>query len=265
MPFTFSHPAAILPIHSRFRTWIPFSALIIGSMVPDAAYYLPVPEHFRNHSHTLRGTFSTSLPAGILLWLVYYWLAPSTVFLLPSPHREAIGLHLRPRLASVPQALGVALGVLIGAWTHVLWDSFTHVRGWIVRHVPLLQKPLFGTALPAYKGLQYLSSVFGLCVLFYVYNKWIKASGFLPWVWRKPGWRFYLWLGVAVICLVAAAIEGRAITAIRNLYFEHTGHFAIVFVTSFVRDFLVALCAVAFAAKMLGHGSSRQSRPAMAP
>ena len=64
MPFTFSHPAAILPIHSRFKNWIPLSALVIGSLVPDAAYYLPTPEHFRTHSHTLLGTFSTSLPFG---------------------------------------------------------------------------------------------------------------------------------------------------------------------------------------------------------
>jgi hypothetical protein len=265
MPFTFSHPAAILPIHSRFKNWIPFSALLIGSMVPDAAYYLPIPEHFRTNSHTLLGTLSTSLPAGILLWLIYYWLAPSIVFLLPSPHREAIPPQLRPRLVSLPQALGVAVGVLIGAWSHVLWDSFTHVRGWIVRHVPLLQARLFGTGMPAYKGLQYLSSVFGLCVLFYAYNKWLKASGFRLWIWRKPGWRFYLWLGIAIICLVAAGIEGRAITAIENLYFEHTGFWALKFFTSFVKDFLIALCALGLAAKMFGRSSARQPRPEMAP
>jgi hypothetical protein len=261
MPFTFSHPAAVLPIHRRLKNWIPLSALVIGSLVPDAEYYLPMPEHFRTSSHTLLGTFSTSLPAGILLCLIFYWLAPSAVFLLPSPHREAIGPQLKPRLASLPQALGMALAVLIGAWSHVLWDSFTHVRGWFVKNVPLLQKPLFGNGLPAYKDLQYFSTVFGLCVLFYAYNKWLKASGYQLWIWRKPGWRFYLWFGVAVSCLVAAGIEGRAITAIKNLYFDHTGHFAILFVTSLVRDSLIAVCAVAIAAKMLGYGAPRQPQP----
>jgi hypothetical protein len=258
MPFTFSHPAAVLPIHSGFKNWIPLSALVIGSLVPDAAYYLPMPEHFRNHSHTLLGTFSTSLPLGICVWLIFYWLAPSVVFSLPSPHREAIAPQLKPRLVSIPQAMGVALGVLIGAWSHVLWDSFTHARGRIVKHVPLLQRPLFGNGMPAYKGLQLLSSVFGLCVLFYVYDKWIKDSGYQLWIWRKPSWRFYLWFAVVVICLVEAGIEGRAITAIENLYFEHAGHLAILFFSSFVRDFLIALCAVAIAAKMLGFGSYRQ-------
>jgi membrane-bound metal-dependent hydrolase YbcI (DUF457 family) len=136
-----------------------------------------MPEHFRNQSHTLLGTFSTSLPLGILVWLVFYWLAPSAVFLLPSPHRQAIEPLLKPRLASIPQALGVASGVLIGAWSHVLWDSFTHTRGWMVRHVPLLQTRLFGNGMPAYKALQLFSSVLGLCVLFYAYNKWIRLRG----------------------------------------------------------------------------------------
>jgi Domain of unknown function (DUF4184) len=264
MPFTLSHPAAVLPIHSRFKNWIPLSALVIGSLVPDAEYYFPMPEHFKLNSHALLGTFSSSLPFGICLWLIFYWLAPSAAFLLPSPHREAIAPQLKPRLASLAQALGVALGVLIGAWSHVLWDSFTHVRGWIVRHVPLLQRPLFGHGLPGYKDLQYFSSVLGLCVLFYAYNRWLKASGVQMWIWRKPGWRFYLWLGVAIICLIAAAIEGRAITAIRNLYFDHTGHFAILFVTSFVRDFLIAVCTVAFAAKLsqpFGRGAAGQPQP----
>jgi multisubunit Na+/H+ antiporter MnhB subunit len=94
-----------------------------------------------------------------------------------------------------------------------------------------------------------------------VYNKWIKTSGHQLWIWRKPGWRVYLWVGVLVLCLVAAAIEGHAITAFKYAYFYHTGNPAILFVTSFVRDFLIALCSVAIAAKTLGFSSSRQPQP----
>jgi hypothetical protein len=258
MPFTFSHPAAVLPIHSRLRSWIPLSALVIGSLVPDAAYYLPMPEHFRQNSHTLLGTFTSSLPVGIVLWLIFYWLAAPAAFLLPSPHREAIGPQRTHRLDSISQALGVVLGILLGAWSHVLWDSFTHEQGWIVRHVPLLQRELFGSTLTVYKALQYLSSLFGLWVLLYVYNKWMKASGFRLWGWRRPGWRFYLWLGVAVVCLVAAAIEGHGITAIADLYFLHRGYLAFFFFTIFVRNILIAVCAVSIGGKVLGFGSSSE-------
>jgi len=257
MPFTFSHPAAVLPIHSRLKNWIPLSALVIGSLVPDAAYYLPMPEHFKQNSHTLLGTFSSSLPLGILVWLIFCWLAVPAAFLLPAPNREAIGPHLTRRLTSLPQALGVVAGILLGAWSHVLWDSLTHERGWIVKNTPLLQRAIFGDVLPVYKVLQYISSIFGLCVLLYAYNKWMKASGFRLSIWRRPCWRFYLWLGVAVICFVAAAIEGHGITALADLYFLHRGHFALTFFTIFVRNILIALCAVSIGAKVLAEKSRK--------
>jgi hypothetical protein len=260
MPFTFSHPAAVLPIHSRLKNWIPLSALVIGSLVPDAAYYLPTPEHFKQNSHSLLGTFSSSLPLGILVWLIFYWLAAPTVFLLPDPHRQAIGSLPKPHLASLKQFLGVAMGILIGAWSHVLWDSFTHEQGWIVDHTALLQKPFFG-AMPGFRVLQYLSSLFGLCVLLYAYNKWMRSGGFQLWVWRRPGWRFFLWLGVAVICLVAGSVEAHGIDAITSLYFRHRGHLAIEFFATFVRDILIALCTVAICAKVFGLGVSRGLRP----
>ena len=52
MPFTFAHPAAILPLRrSRFLQTVP---LIIGSMVPDAPYFFPwgVAKYFYE-THTL--------------------------------------------------------------------------------------------------------------------------------------------------------------------------------------------------------------------
>jgi hypothetical protein len=265
MPFTFSHPAAVLPIHSRLTNSIPLSALVIGSLVPDAAYYLPMREHFKQNSHTLLGTFSSSLPVGILMWLLFYWLAAPVTFLLPAPHRQVIAPELTRRVTSLPQALGVVCGILLGAWSHVLWDSFTHDRGWIVRHTPLLQVALFGNTVPVYKALQYLSSVFGLCVLLYAYNKWIKASGVRWGIWRRPCWRLCLWLGVALICLVAAAIEGHGITAITNLYFLHRGHWALEFFAIFVRNALIALCAVSIAAMAIGFGSPRALDPEATP
>jgi len=264
MPFTFSHPAAVLPIRSRLKNWIPLSALIIGSLVPDAAYYLPMPEHFKQTSHTLLGTFSSSLPVGVLMWLIFYWLAAPAASLLPSPHREALGPQPTRRLTSMPEALGVIAGILLGAWSHVLWDSFTHDRGWIVKHSALLQRALFGHV-TVYKALQYLSSIFGLWVLFYAYNKWMKASGFPRWIWSRPCWRTYLWLGVAVICLAAATIEGHGIAAIENLYVRHGWHLSLLFFTIFVRDILIGVCAVLIGAKVLGYGSRREPHPEMLP
>src|SRR3954467_3723030 len=90
MPFTFAHPAAVLPVHSRYKKWLPLSALVIGSLIPDAAYYFPLPGNFNHISHSLLGTFYSSLPLGILALLVFYWIGEEVAFLLPSPHRDAL-------------------------------------------------------------------------------------------------------------------------------------------------------------------------------
>jgi uncharacterized metal-binding protein len=256
MPFTFSHPAAVLPVHSRFKRWIPLSALVVGSLVPDAEYYLPMPEHFRHTSHTLLGTFSSSLPLAIFVLLILYWLAAPLVFLLPSPHREALQTQLKPPPASLQQALAVIVGILIGAWSHVLWDWCTHINGWLVKRVPLLQRPLFGTSVLAYQALQYLSSVLGLYVLLYAYNKWMKTSGFQFSPWPERSWRLYLWLGVVAVCILAATIEIHEMHAITAAHWLQSRHFLLVVFTTFVRDMLIAVCAMAIGAKMLRLGSS---------
>ncbi len=265
MPFTFSHPAAVLPIHARFKKWIPLSALVVGSMVPDAAYYLPMPEHFKRHSHSLLGTFSTSLPLGILALLVFYWMAAPVVSLLPSPHREALHSELKPPPGSIMQALLVAVGIVVGAWTHVLWDSFTHRAGWIVTNSPMLQRRFLGDVIAGYNVLQYLFTVLGLGVLLYAYHRWMKASGFQPWVWRKPGWRLYLWVGVLVMCFTAAIVESRTIQAIASESYLYSKHFGLVFITSFVRDMLIAVFAVAVGAKLFGLGAKGARQPPEIP
>jgi len=258
MPFTFSHPAAVLPIHSRFKKWIPLSALVIGGLVPDAAYYLPMPEHFKQNSHTLLGTFSSSLPVGIFFLLIFYWLAGPVVFLLPSPHRDALQSRLKPPPASIQQALLAALGIVIGAWSHVLWDSCTHAKGWIVRQTPLLRNMLFGNTIPGYQVVQYLSTILGVWVLLYSYTKWMKAAGFRVWTWPRPCWRFHLWLTVVFACLVAAVIESHAIHVVASGHFPQSRHFVLVLLTSFVRNMLIALCTVSIGTKMLLLYSSQQ-------
>ena len=55
--------------------------------------------------------------------------------------------------------------VVLGALTHVVWDSFTHANGWVVQRVPFLTEE-FG--LPIFKLAQFGSGLFG-CVAVLVY------------------------------------------------------------------------------------------------
>jgi len=40
MPFTFSHPAIVLPLATLRRQWISATGLIIGSITPDFEYFI---------------------------------------------------------------------------------------------------------------------------------------------------------------------------------------------------------------------------------
>ena len=68
MPFTVSHAAAVLPLkNSR----LPLAALMVGSMSPDFAYFLPAALSARTASHSLPGIFLFCLPAGLCIWQLF--------------------------------------------------------------------------------------------------------------------------------------------------------------------------------------------------
>jgi hypothetical protein len=258
MPFTFSHPAAALPLHSALKKWTLLPALVIGTLIPDAEYYCPMPGHFKQSAHSLVGTFSSSLPVGILVLLIFYWLRSEAVFVMPDPHRQPLKSAIRAPAGGVRGTV-IALGsVLLGAWIHVLWDSVTHEWGWFVERTPSLQNPLFGNVLPGYQALQHFSTVFGLTVIVYAYHKWMKASGLPLWEWTRPSWRFYLWVVLLLTCAMAALIESDAIHMISTLYFRRSRRFVLVFLTSFISNFLVALCALCIAVKVLSRANRRK-------
>ena len=170
MPFTPSHVAAILPLRGRAGTGLPLAALAAGSMSPDLPYFLPIPkwQEMSPPSHSLMGILTWDLLFGLAMWTAWRLGAHSLHDLAP----DAIRRRWRP--AGWPTTLGslamVITAVLIGAGTHVLWDSFTHAGRFGVRHFPILNVIIetpFRT-LPAHRWLQYLSSVFGLAAVAWV-------------------------------------------------------------------------------------------------
>ena len=69
--------------------------------------------------------------------------------------------------------------MLIGAWTHLLWDSFTHTNGWFVQHLPVLQGPVAvvaGHQARVCHLLWYGCSFAGVVWLFLVFERWKRAN-----------------------------------------------------------------------------------------
>jgi uncharacterized membrane protein YhaH (DUF805 family) len=73
----------------------------------------------------------------------------------------------------------VVFSLLIGIWTHEVWDSFTHNEGWCVEHLPVLQCAVFSVAGRTARVchlLWYGCSFAGVLWLFLAFDKWKQAS-----------------------------------------------------------------------------------------
>ena len=179
MPYTLAHPAAALPLWRASNKRLRLAALVIGAASPDFQYFLRINAsgHF---SHTIPGLLLVCLPASWLaLYLFDRWGRAGVQALLPSTWR----LPSPPIPARRPIA-NISLAILLGALSHVLWDSFTHRSGWIVRLLPSLTAPLLPIlfpAVPAYRLLQHGSTILGLCILIRTVWLWTRTQPEVPW------------------------------------------------------------------------------------
>jgi Domain of unknown function (DUF4184) len=169
MPYTLSHVAAVLPFSRLLARLRILSATVIGSMVPDFGYLLPIhPPRVVTHSAVSLLTFS--LPLGLLsYWIFQCWIKVPLFNLLPDP------AYLRWRPFAAPAALNnprqwflAVGGVLVGAVTHLVWDGFTHEDARGMRMMPELDDwrfELHGHHLMGARLIQDGSSVLGFAIV----------------------------------------------------------------------------------------------------
>lgn len=171
MPFTFSHPAIVLPLSCLPRKWISLTGLVIGSMTPDFEYFIRMKTQ-SEYSHTIGGIFWFDLPLGIMLAYLFHHIVRNNLF-------DNLPVFLKCRLHSFKQFNWnqyvqthwpvVFISFIIGAASHIFWDGFTHANGYFVQILPALSNTIdvFGKEVPVFKILQHLSSLAG--ALFIVY------------------------------------------------------------------------------------------------
>ncbi len=176
MPFTVSHVAAVVPLARLVGARTSFSALVIGAMVPDLGYYVRS-WTLAVHLHTVDGAATSGVLIGLGLYLVFHLLVrPAYVRLLPYWCARRLGPENWRRGWPVQQPVwAVLLCLLLGAMTHVAWDSFTHIRAgsawgdWFAA-------PVFDGAWPRYLVLQHVSTVGGALVLPAALVWWVRRT-----------------------------------------------------------------------------------------
>ncbi len=202
MPFPLAHPAAVLPL----RRWCPrrlrWDALILGSLTPDVAYCFR--DRLETLSHSFVGSFVFCLPAGIVLLFVFRAIREPLASICPAPHRQALLPLSRRSAAGLASSL---VSLLVGAWTHILWDSVCRESSWFALHWPWLTQPVMfsgGHTLRVCRLIWLVSSAVGLVLLGGSYRRWLRRAQPATTTATPGEWRYHaLW---GALLLIPAAV-----------------------------------------------------------
>ncbi|HEX3602379.1 MAG TPA: DUF4184 family protein [Lacipirellulaceae bacterium] len=227
MPYTLSHPLAVVPFQRWCPAYLNFPALVIGSMAPDFGYFVGQ-FNVAGFAHTIPGSFVICVPIGLLVLGLFYALRRPVCFLLPQPHRAALmPLAVNHLHFSVREMIVACASLLFGAWTHIAWDSCTHIYGWPAQHWEFMSRALIqigSKGIPTYQALQLGSTVVGAAGLVVLY---------VLWLWRhrrtepaddqsSDGWRYLLLASIAAAALAIALAA--AIFVTNRFEFDHGLH-----------------------------------------
>jgi Domain of unknown function (DUF4184) len=180
MPLTIAHPAIVIPIRHR----LVLSALVIGSMTPDFSKIFSLSRGV-TLGHSVPGVFWFCVPVGLISFILFQHLLKKPLFLLlPADHQKRLVPWLNPfPLRTAAQWGLVIVSLIIGAFTHLLWDSFTHEHGWFVEVLPFLQGNLFTFRRHHYQVYQCLqdgSTMAGLIFLAACYVRFYQKASTHP-------------------------------------------------------------------------------------
>lgn len=232
MPFTFSHPAIILPLKYLPRKWFSLTGLIIGSLTPDFEYFIRMKVQ-SNYSHTFGGIFWFDLPLALLLSFIFHTIIKKDLF-------ENLPKNIQPKISSYVKFnwnayfkkhwIVVLISIFIGVTSHLFWDSFTHDHGYFVNKIQILKSSvvIFGTEIPILKIAQHLSSLIGGVIILYTLSKLPKNNvpTHRP---RKTYWITLIFLFVIIISIRCST----------GLDYKAYGHLIVSIISSFLLSFIL--------------------------
>ncbi|MBD3638810.1 MAG: DUF4184 family protein [Crocinitomicaceae bacterium] len=201
MPFTFSHPAIILPLgklHSRF---ISMTALVAGSMAPDFEYFIQMRMR-QVHGHTLAGMFYFDLPVALVLCFLYHWtLRDPLIRYFPVPIKDRFHAYLGYNwwFRFKRSWFVICSSALLGIASHLFWDNFTHANRYFVNLIPYLQQEstFYGVTLLNCEFAQLWSSLIGLIAIIF------SVCDLSFYKIRKQNYRYIgIYWGLVVIVLI---------------------------------------------------------------
>jgi len=206
MPFTFSHPAIILPLENSKRKWFSLTGLIVGSIVPDMEFLLRLRET-DCFGHTWLGLLVFDIPAAILLSFIFHNLV-----------RDPLVIHapkfFRQRFTSLlsfnwnnyfkKHISSFFVSVLIGIASHVFLDAFTHYDGAVAKRSSFFFNEIivWQHAFPVYLILQVVTSLVGALYILWFIFKMKRSEELLP-----ANNIFIYWLSLSLLSIAIFVVR----------------------------------------------------------
>lgn len=216
MPFTFSHPAVVLPLTFIDKKRLSVTALTIGSITPDFEYFANFKQH-SIYSHKWLGILWFDLPIAIALFYVYIKIVKNELIdNLPAflNRRFSRFKNLKGINYSTQKMLIVLVSLLIGITSHLIWDKTLHKSASLVEE-PIDFYPIFRDE----------NSVVGAAVI-----------GFLIWKLPKSNFvkrdTFLFWFLTLLITLI--------VLIIRSVYSTQIGDLQISVISGFLIGLLIS-------------------------
>ena len=166
MPFTFSHPAVIIPFRYIGKKYFSITGLIIGSIVPDFEYFIRIKN--RSHfSHTWAGVFWFDLPLALFMCFLFHNLIKGPLILnlpyaLYSRFMRFCQFNWNRHFKKSWKV--VLYSIVIGVFTHLISDKITHKSSNLVNSMPGLieSQELIDNPKSVYRLIQITYSIIGL-------------------------------------------------------------------------------------------------------
>ncbi|TCM70886.1 uncharacterized protein DUF4184 [Acinetobacter calcoaceticus] len=184
------------------------TGVVVGSMAPDFEYFLTL-KMSGQFGHTLLGIFIFDLPVAIAVaFLFHYCIRNTLIENLPKTWAEKFWIYRQHSwFEFFKQHYGmIFFSFIIGIFTHVIWDAFTHRHGVAVENIALLQDSieLIQHQVPIYKLLQHGSSLFGLALMIWMLSRLQPcALNFRQATLRA---RCLYWLSIVILAIALLSI-----------------------------------------------------------